>query len=65
MSKELNVQPALASKIQVEIKDILPISVGKNLLSELNFDADGGDRNFDADGGDRNFDADGGDRHHG
>ncbi len=53
MSKELNVKPARASKIQVEVKDILPISVGKNLVSGLNFDSDGGDRNFDSDGGDR------------
>ncbi len=64
MSKEFDVQQARPSKIQVEVKDILQNSLGKNWETGLNFDADGGDRNFDADGGDRNFDADGGDRHH-
>ncbi len=64
MSQDFNVEQARSSKIQVEVKDILQNSVGKNWAAELNVDGDGGDRHFDGDGGDRNFDGDGGDRHH-
>ncbi|MGK7922630.1 MAG: hypothetical protein AB4080_21760 [Trichodesmium sp.] len=63
MSHNFDIQQARPSKIQVEVKDILQTSVGKNFVAGLNFDSDGGDRNFDSDGGDRNFDSDGGDRH--
>lgn len=55
MSKEFNVQQVRPSKIQVEVTNIPQASVSKNFASELNVDADGGDRNnVDADGGDRN-----------
>ncbi|NEQ39535.1 MAG: hypothetical protein F6K40_26070 [Okeania sp. SIO3I5] len=66
MSKEFDVQQARPSKIQIEVKDILQNSLGKNWQTELNFDSDGGgDSSFDADGGDRQFDSDGGgDSHH-
>ena len=54
MSKKFHGQHAKPSKIQVEVKNIRPTSLNKNLASELNFDRDDdADYKSDADGSDR------------
>ncbi|NES23330.1 MAG: hypothetical protein F6K41_31535 [Symploca sp. SIO3E6] len=40
------------SKIQIEVKEILPYSIRKHSILHLNTDADGTDLNTDADGTD-------------
>jgi|GEM_PF-4926285 len=48
----LQAKQSRTSKIQIEVRDILPYKSSKNTTSHLNTDADGGDLNTDADGGD-------------